>query len=44
MLGTIKLPSNLRLITSKLPESQYEDFSSDDDKKAGNKHKKPKQQ
>ena len=44
MLGTIKLPSNLRLITSKLPESQYEDFSSDDDKKTGIKHKKLKQQ
>lgn len=33
MLGTIKLPSNLKLISSKLPESQYEDFSSDDDQK-----------
>ena len=40
MLGTIKLPSNLKLITSKLPESQYENFSSDDDNKGGNSKKK----
>lgn len=38
MLGTIKLPSNLKLISSKLPESQYEDFSSDD----GGEKKAPK--
>jgi hypothetical protein len=40
MLGTIKLPSNLKLISSNLPESQYEDFSSDDDKKAKKSAKK----
>jgi len=40
MLGTIKLPSNLRMITSKLPESQYEDFSDEEKKVGGSKNKK----
>ena len=40
MLGTIKLPSNLKLLSKKLPESQYEDFSSDEDKKIGGSKQK----